>query len=48
MCRYDTAYVDTLFGHQSDVLGVAPQRRERVVTVVGTPPRTSCPNAVDP
>ena len=29
----DMAYVDTLFGHQSDVLGVAPQRKERVVTV---------------
>ena len=29
----DMAYVDTLFGHQSDVLAVAPQRRERVVTV---------------
>ena len=27
------AYVDTLFGHQSEVVGVAPQRRERVVTV---------------
>ena len=29
----DMAYVDTLFGHQSDVVCVAPQRRERVVTV---------------
>ena len=31
----DMAYVDTLFGHQSDVLGVVPQRKERV-TVEGT------------
>lgn len=29
----DMAYVDTLFGHQSDVVGIAPQRRERCVTV---------------
>ena len=29
----DMAYVDTLFGHQSEVMCVAPQRRERVVTV---------------
>ena len=29
----DMAYVDTLFGHQSDVACVAGQRRERVVTV---------------
>jgi ribosomal RNA-processing protein 9 len=29
----DMAYVDTLFGHQSDVVAVHSQRRERVVTV---------------
>ena len=29
----DRAYVDTLFGHQADVLGVDARRAERVLTV---------------